>query len=467
MENFENHESVDELNVHNDQPIAAEDDFVAEPVTPLQSAPVQDAVVHRFDPMTGEPITVSPQEPAPQAEPQIPREPAVKPAKKKKKSGGFHAAIAILLAIAIAAGSSVVTAFLVGRYWEQEFELQNQVLENKIQVIRNEVNSGVGVGESTNPQVPAAEGLTPAQIYANNVNAVVAVANEGVQTNIFGQVSQTASSGSGFIISADGYVVSNYHVIEGAQKLTVITYDGTEYEAQVVGYDEANDVSLMKIEAENLPHVTLGSSDELVVGDQVFAIGNPLGELTSTLTVGYVSAKERMVTTEVGAMSMIQTDAAINSGNSGGPLFNTKGEVVGITTAKYSGTSGSGATIEGIGFAIPIDDVTGILNDLKEFGYVTSAYIGVSVRDVDSYGVGYGLPAGAFIEEIVTGAAADKAGLKPRDIIINLGGHEITCVNDLLIALRKMEVGEATTVTVYRSGQQLNLNITLEAKPQE
>ena len=222
----------------------------------------------------------------------------------------------------------------------------------------------------------------------------------------------------------------------------------------------------MKIQAENLPHVTLGSSDALVVGDQVFAIGNPLGELTSTLTVGYVSAKERMVTTEVGAMSMIQTDAAINSGNSGGPLFNTKGEVVGITTAKYSGTSGSGATIEGIGFAIPIDDVTGILDDLKEFGYVTSAYLGVSVRDVDSYGVAYGLPAGAFVDEVVEGAAAHTAGVQPRDIITNIGGYEIAGVNDLLSALRKMEPGEDTTITVYRLGQEMNLKITLEEKPQ-
>lgn len=460
MENFDSNEirqtADDTLSVHNAQPVAVDEDFVEAPVVAEEAEPV---AVRRFDPMTGEPIVAAAdvQEPVAEA-----------PAKKKKKkAGGWKAAVAILLAIAIAAGSSAATVFFVSRYWNQEMELQRQVLENRLQVIQDEANSGVGVGDSANPQVPAGEGLTPAQIYADNVGAVVAVANEGVQTNIFGQVSQTASSGSGFIISADGYVVSNYHVVEGAQKLTVITYDGKEHEAQLVGYDAANDVSLMKIEAENLPYVTLGSSDELVVGDQVFAIGNPLGELTSTLTVGYVSAKERMVTTEVGAMSMIQTDAAINSGNSGGPLFNTKGQVIGITTAKYSGTSGSGASIEGIGFAIPIDDVNGILSDLREYGYVTSAYIGVSVRDVDSYGVGYGLPAGAFIEEIVEGAAADKAGLQVWDIIVNLGGHEVTCVNDLLLALRKMDVGETTTVTVYRTGQRVDLNITLEEKPQQ
>ena len=434
-----------ENNVHIGEPVAEENDFVVSSETETVEE------------------TAAPQPEAEQCDPAI--EQPVPAAPKKKKRFNKNALIAALLAVAIAFCSSVVTVLLVGRHWQEKFDRQNEVLENKIQVIRDEANSGVGIGQSGNPQL-SAEGAV-SEIYAANVGAVVAVANEGVQTNIFGQVSRTASSGSGFIISADGYVVSNYHVIEGAQKLTVITGDGKEYEAAVVGYDQANDVSLLKIEGQNLPHVTLGSSDELVVGDQVFAIGNPLGELTSTLTVGYVSAKERMVTTEVGAMSMIQTDAAINSGNSGGPLFNTKGEVVGITTAKYSGTSGSGASIEGIGFAIPIDDVTGIINDLKEYGYVTSAYLGVSVRDVDSYGVGYGLPAGAFIEEIVAGSPAEKAGLQVWDIIVNLGGHEIGSVNDLLTALRKLDVGQETTVSVYRSGQTVNLSITLEAKPQQ
>ena len=461
MENMNEFEqmSTGSGDVHNTQPVAVDEDFVDAPVI-AETEPVR---VRRFDPVTGEPLVsgeVKPVEATTDGRKQVPA--------KKKKRAGWKVVLSILLAVAIAAGSCVASVCVSSYYWEQMMQQQIQQLEDQLQTIREDVDSSsVGIGESVNPQVPASEGLTPAQIYADNVRAVVAVANEGVQTNIFGQVSQTASSGSGFIISEDGYVVSNYHVVEGAQKLTVITYDGTEHEAELVGYDAANDVSLLKIDDKGLPHVTLGSSDELVVGDQVFAIGNPLGELTSTLTVGYVSAKERMVTTEVGAMSMIQTDAAINSGNSGGPLFNTRGQVVGITSAKYSGTSGSGASIEGIGFAIPIDDVTGIVNDLKEFGYVTSAYIGVSVRDVDSYGMGYGLPAGAFIEEIVDGAAAQKAGLQVWDIIVKLGDHEITCVNDLLLALRKMEVGEATTVTVYRTGQQMTMDIILEQKPQQ
>jgi len=261
--------------------------------------------------------------------------------------------------------------------------------------------------------------------------------------------------------------VSNFHVVEGAETLTVILFDGTEHEAELIGYDETNDVSLMKIDVQDMPHVTLGNSSDLVVGDQVSAIGNPLGELTSSLTVGYVSAKDRQIATESGELNMIQTDAAINSGNSGGPLFNTKGEVIGINTAKYSGTSTSGATIEGIGFAIPIDDVKDILSDLKEYGYVTSAYLGVEVRDVDSSGVSYGLPEGAFVQSVVAGGAADKAGITAQDIIVNMGGYDVESVSDLLKILRKVAVGEETTVTVYRAGQRVNLKITPEAKPQE
>ena len=166
-------------------------------------------------------------------------------------------------------------------------------------------------------------------------------------------------------------------------------------------------------------------------------------------------------------MNLIQTDAAINSGNSGGPLFNMYGQVVGITTAKYSGTSSSGASIEGIGFAIPMDDVMGIVDDLKEFGYVTGAYLGIYVRDVDAVGQSYGLPAGAYVEDTMSGYAAQEAGLQRGDIIIDLGGYKVTSVSDLTRALRRFEADEATTVTVYRNGREVTLSVVLDAKPEE
>ena len=222
----------------------------------------------------------------------------------------------------------------------------------------------------------------------------------------------------------------------------------------------------MKIEATGLPYVKLGSSDELVVGDRVAAIGNPLGELTSTLTVGYVSAKDRSINTDGTSMNMLQTDAAINSGNSGGPLFNMKGEVVGITTAKYSGTSNSGATIEGIGFAIPMDDVAAMIEDLIEKGYVSGAYLGVVVLDVTSEDAQkYGLPLGALVQEVSPGFAAERSGVQARDIIVDVGGCPVSSVAELTKALRNYEAGQETVITVYRSGEKVVLTVTLDERP--
>jgi serine protease Do len=261
-------------------------------------------------------------------------------------------------------------------------------------------------------------------------------------------------------------VVTNCHVVEGNGSLSVALTNGKKYDAKLIGSDDTNDVALLKIEAEGLRPVTIGSSDALIVGDQVVAIGNPLGELTSTLTVGYVSAKERDVNTDGFAINMIQTDAAINSGNSGGPLFNMKGEVVGITTAKYSGTSGGGATIEGIGFAIPIDDVTGLLADIGSYGYVTGAYLGVTVSDMNATAADYyGLPMGAYVQKVDAGLAAERAGIQPKDIITSVGGIPVGSVNDLTRALRNFKAGDLTVVTVYRGGREMNFHVTLDAKP--
>ena len=201
------------------------------------------------------------------------------------------------------------------------------------------------------------------------------------------------------------------------------------------------------------------------MGDQVSAIGNPLGELTASLSVGYISAKDRVVSGDTSGVHMLQTDAAINSGNSGGPLFNACGEVVGIITAKYSGSSGSGATIEGLGFAIPVDDVKGILSDLQKFGYVTGAYLGVYVRDVEESAQAYGLPAGAYIEEPMKGYCAEKAGIRAGDIIINLGGYNVDSVSALTRTLRRFKAGETVSVTVCRNGKREYLSVTLDEKP--
>ena len=264
---------------------------------------------------------VSPFADSPYEMPFQPEEHTPEPPVKKKKGKTGKRVLCLVLAIVLLTAACGLTAFSVSSYWSEKFEDYTEEMEKELEKLQLKLNSVQG---SSGIVTPPVEGMTPGQVYAQNVQAVVAISNQALTTNIYGQVSETASSGSGFIISEDGYVVSNYHVVEGASKLSVLTADGTEYAAELVGFDSANDLAVLKIEAAGLPFVTLGSSDSLIVGDQVAAIGNPLGELTSTLTVGYVSAKDRMVNTDGTYLNMIQTDAAINSGNSGGPLFNMR-----------------------------------------------------------------------------------------------------------------------------------------------
>ena len=398
-----------------------------------------------------------------------PQQPPVKP-KKKKKSGGkvWKTVLCTLLALAVVAGSCGITATLVNNRWEKRTdEIIARVEGQKVEMdaLRQQIAAAAN-GQSVSGTPANGEGLTPGQVYAMNVQSVVLISCEVTSTNAFGQVSKGQSTGSGFILTENGYVVTNAHVVEGANTIKVSIPSGESYEAKLVGSDSTNDVAVLKVEAEGLSPVTIGSSEALIVGDQVVAIGNPLGDLTSTMTVGYVSAKDRDVTTDNRTINMIQTDAAINSGNSGGPLFNMRGEVVGITTAKYSGSSSSGASIESIGFAIPIDDVIGMLNDLKDYGYITGAYLGVMVSDMDAETAAYyRMPVGAYVQEVTSGYCAEKAGLQAGDIIVGLGGHEVKSVSDLTRALRKFKAGDTTEITVFRSGGQMKLSITLDEKP--
>ena len=397
------------------------------------------------------------------------QEPPRKPRKVKQQRPGFwKKAGAIALALALLIGSNAVTAALVNMRWDNALYETEKQFDKQIQDLKQKINASSNaalVGSSVAP----GEALTPAQVYAKNVGSVVAISATVKNTNIYGQVTEGAASGSGFILTQDGYVVTNCHVVEGSTSVSIITHDGTEIPAKVVGSDSTNDVAVLKAEAENLVPVTLGSSSDLIIGDMVVAIGNPLGELTSTQTVGYVSGKGREVATDsLTTISMIQTDAAINPGNSGGPLFNMAGEVVGITTAKYSGTTGSGASIEGIGFAIPIDDVLGMISDLMDYGYVTGAYLGVTVQNTDANATAmYNLPAGAYVYSVVEGGSADRAGVQPKDIIIDLGGHAVTNVTTLTRALRNFNAGDTTTITVIRSGLKMELPITLDEKPHD
>lgn len=221
--------------------------------------------------------------------------------------------------------------------------------------------------------------MSCSEVYETNVNSVAGITTSITTTNSFGVRTQ-AASGSGFILTENGYILTNHHVIEGAASITATMYDGTSYTAELIGFDESNDLAVLKVNASGLAAVTIGDSGNLKVRSSVAAIGNPLGELTFSLTHGVISALDRMVTlSSKTTMDLIQTDCAINSGNSGGPLFNLYGEVIGITNTKYSSNSSGEASVDNIGFAIPINSILEIVRSIIDHGYIVKPYIGISV----------------------------------------------------------------------------------------
>lgn len=320
----------------------------------------------------------------------------------------------------------------------------------------------------TLPTYDSGKTLTAQEVYGINVDAVCGIATE-VTTNVFGQTASTAVVGSGFVLTEDGYVVTNNHVVEGTDNVSVKLHDGSTYPAEVVGGDSLSDVALLKIEAEGLLHVAVGDSDAIAVGEGCIAIGNPLGELTFTMTGGYVSALPREINISGKPISMFQTDAAINAGNSGGPLFDMAGNVIGITSAKISGITGSGASIEGVGFAIPINEALRVVYDLQEYGYVRGrAFLGVTVKELDAATADtYGLPVGPIVQSVVADSCADKAGIAVKDIILRFNGRMVQTYTQLMSALNKCSAGDEVTLHIYRAGAELDVTLTLDERPEE
>lgn len=289
------------------------------------------------------------------------------------------------------------------------------------------------------------------------------------------QYTQTGS-GSGIVFSEDGYIITNNHVVEGATNIKVYLYDDTEYPATLVGTDAKTDLAVIKIEATDLRPVTMGDSELLRVGDDVLAIGNPLGEFRGSATSGMISSLSSTLTIEGQQMTLLQTDAAINPGNSGGGLFNMRGELVGVVNAKIASN-----TTEGLGFAIPVDDAKQVIADLMNLGYVSGrAYLGVYMDNVtvqtgdgdNSGGSGYGIDNffGFFggssgyetrvvIVDLVPGGAAERGGLKVGDYILAVDDTEVTDVNQLAIAIREYNAGDQATIKVQRDGQELDLSV--------
>ena len=276
------------------------------------------------------------------------------------------------------------------------------------------------------------------------------------------------SVGTGVIFREDGYILTNYHVIEGASTVKVTAYDGTTYDAAVIGGDEDYDIAVIKVEGTNFQPVVIGKSGSVQIGETVAAVGNPLGELTFSMSQGIVSCVNRAINVDGKPFNMIQVDCSINPGNSGGPLFNSYGEVIGIVSAKYS--SYSNTTVEGIGFAIPIDDVLAMVKDIMTDGYVTNKpYIGITPQNMTAQMAQqyrYDVTQGVFVCSVEPGSAAEKAGLQMGDVITKIGDTAISDMNDLNAAKKSYRAGDTVTLTIYRAGGTKEVELTFDAVPQ-
>ena len=309
--------------------------------------------------------------------------------------------------------------------------------------------------------------LDPTEIYELACQQVVGISTEVTSTNTFGQVVTGSVTGTGFIISSDGYILTNNHVVEDAYKgnlaVTVIMHDGTEYDAKIVGVeDDNNDIAVLKIEATGLNAATLGNSDDMKVGESVYLVGNPLGELTYTMTAGIVSALDREIAVDQDStVNMFQLDAAVNSGNSGGPVYNSRGQVIGVVTAKYQSTG-----VEGLGFAIPINDAAGIADELIDHGYVTGKpYFGIMVKTMtEQYAAYYNSVPGVYVYSVDAGSCAAAAGIRQGDVITKLGDEEIKTNADLSTAKKAYKAGDTAEVTVFRGGEYLTLTVVFDEK---
>ena len=321
-----------------------------------------------------------------------------------------------------------------------------------------EDNTGTPIASITN-------GMSAQDIYdmARTQVVIISIEAPGLMGTPESPGAVNPVSGSGFIVSSDGYILTNFHVIELAFRnelpINVILNDGRSYEAEVIGFEISSDVALLKIDATGLNPVLIGNSDNIRVGQTIYAVGNPFGDLVYTMTDGIVSALDRVVSVEGKSISTFQFSAAVNRGNSGGPIYSADGEVLGIVTAKV--VRGS---VEGIGFAIPINDAIEIASELIEHGYISGRpLIGITGQTVSpGHAEYYDWVVGAYVRSVSQDSAAETAGIAVGDIITALGEEEVDSMQDLRFALRSHRAGETSTITVWRSGEHIVLTITFD-----
>lgn len=330
---------------------------------------------------------------------------------------------------------------------------------------------------SENLQVSTATTLSPSitsSVIQSSMSSVVGIYLSATTINYTGaSEEEDLGSGSGVIITSDGYIVTNNHVVEGGQNIRVCLQDGTEYEATLIGTDSYSDLAVIKINATGLPAATLGTSSSMTVGDPVFAVGNPLGVLSSSVSQGIISGLDRTINVDGHNMTLMQTDAAVNPGNSGGGLFNANGELIGIVNAKSYGLD-----VEGIGFAIPMDTAKPIMMDLIDLGYVTGRpYLGISMQDVAlRFGSGYSsnpfstfpfggsYVTGVQVVAVEEGSPAQNGGIQVNDVIVGLNDEEVSGTSQLSALLYEYNVGDTVTISVLRGNETQKLTVTLGSR---
>ncbi len=387
--------------------------------------------------------------------------------KRKKKHIGLGAVIFLCLACILVAGAASIGAiyfFLQNRLAEA-----SESAEEEASDLYAEVQSAQAAATESMPLTiqeadETAETYTAEEIYLLACEQVVGISTSIDQYNVFGQASSTSVAGSGIILSEDGYILTNYHVIEsayaGSYTINVMLHDGEVYTADVTGVESDSDLAVLKIEAEGLNAAELGDSDALAVGQTIYAVGNPLGELTYTMTYGIVSALDRLITTDENiTVNMFQIDAAVNSGNSGGPVYNIYGQVVGIVTAKYSDDG-----VEGLGFAIPITDAASIANELITNGYVSGkAYLGLTLTTVSpSVAMYYGMVQGVYVYAVEEGSCSQEAGIQAGDIIVAIDGTEVLDKSALLEQVKQYRAGDSAELIVYRNQDYITITVVFD-----
>ena len=382
------------------------------------------------------------------------------PAEPKKPKKNAGKAVKSIVALVLAAAMGFMGGFVGAR-----FGGNNKVI---IQQVERSSSSSAD-SESAAEGTTVSSGMTTAQVAKTVSPSVVVITTEQVvysQWSWYGQNQVESGAGSGVIISSDGYILTCAHVVDGASNITV-TIGDKDYTATLVGEDTTSDIAVIKIDANGLTPATVGDSDSLKVGQNVMAVGNPLGELGGTVTGGMISALNRSVTIQgtnsTNTMSLIQMDASVSPGNSGGGLFNMNGELVGIVNAKSSSSDA-----EGLGFAIPINDAIKVAQELLENGYVTGRpYLGITYLAVTDAQTAQQLGVnayGVYIVDVTKGGPADQAGLKAGDRIVSVDGSEIAAKDDLGTLMQKHTAGDTLAITVARDGQMQTVNVTLGEK---